>query len=395
MTFIAGAPASADVVIIGAGMIGAACAYELARAGAGVCVVERGAIASGTSGAGEGNILVSDKEPGPELDLALVSVRRWRELGDELDDDVELEAKGGVICAAHEPGLVALRELGAAQAAAGVDVRDVTGPALWELEPALSREQAGGAHYPQDLQVQPMRAVASLLRAARAHGARVVTGAEVRAIRRDATGAVGAVATAEGEIATRTALNAAGPWSAAVARLAGATLPVAPRRGVILVTEPLPPTVFHKVYAADYVGSVASDDTALQVSTVVEATRSGTILVGSSREHVGFEREIATNVLGVLARAAVAMFPVLSSVRAIRAYRGYRPFSPDHLPIVGPDPEVDGLWHACGHEGAGIGLAPATAQLVAAGLSGGEAPVDPGPFSPARFVRGVDPARVA
>jgi glycine/D-amino acid oxidase-like deaminating enzyme len=379
----------ADVVVVGAGMIGAACAYELAGAGLDVCVVERGAIASGTTGAGEGNILVSDKLPGPELDLALVSARRWRELGDELDDDFELEIKGGVVCAATEAGLGALRELAARQAAAGVEVTDVTGDRLWELEPALNRELRGGAHYPGDLQVQPMRAAAALLRGARRRGARVLTATEVRGVRRDASGAVAAVATADGEIATPALVNAAGAWSAHVAELAGSWLPIGPRRGVILVTEPLPPTVFHKVYAAEYVGDVGSSAAALQVSTVVEGTVSGTILIGASRELVGFEPQVASDVLRRLAGAAVAMFPTLASVRVMRAYRGYRPFSPDHLPVIGADPTVAGLWHACGHEGAGIGLAPATGQLVAAALTGAPAPVDAEPFAAGRFAEAV------
>jgi glycine/D-amino acid oxidase-like deaminating enzyme len=352
-------------------------------------VPNRGAIASGTTGAGEGNILVSDKLPGPELDLALVSARRWRELGDELDDDFELEIKGGVVCAATEAGLGALRELAARQAAAGVEVTDVTGDRLWELEPALNRELRGGAHYPGDLQVQPMRAAAALLRGARRRGARVLTATEVRGVRRDASGAVAAVATADGEIATPALVNAAGAWSAHVAELAGSWLPIGPRRGVILVTEPLPPTVFHKVYAAEYVGDVGSSAAALQVSTVVEGTVSGTILIGASRELVGFEPQVASDVLRRLAGAAVAMFPTLASVRVMRAYRGYRPFSPDHLPVIGADPTVAGLWHACGHEGAGIGLAPATGQLLAAALTGAPAPVDAEPFAAGRFAEAV------
>jgi glycine/D-amino acid oxidase-like deaminating enzyme len=158
---------------------------------------------------------------------------------------------------------------------------------------------------------------------------------------------------------------------------------------VILVTEPLPPTVFHKVYAAEYVSDVGSSAAALQVSTVVEGTVSGTVLIGASRELVGFEPQVASAVLRRLAAAAVAMFPALASVRVMRAYRGYRPFSPDHLPVIGPDPSVAGLWHACGHEGAGIGLAAATGQLVAAGLSGAPAPMDAAPFAAGRFAEAV------
>ena len=382
---VSAAPPSAEVVVVGAGIVGSACAYELAGVGLDVCVVERGAIACGTTGAGEGNLLVSDKLPGPELALAQVSAARWRELAGDLEDDFELQHKGGVVCAATEVGLAALRERGAGQAAAGVEVRDVDLAALAELEPYVSRDLAGGAHYPQDMQVQPMRATAALLRAARRRGTRVLTGAEVRGVRRDGAGAIVAVETTAGAIATRSVVNAAGAWSAGLAALAGSSLPIAPRRGVVLVTEPLPPTVRHKVYAAEYVGDVGSADAALQVSAVIEGTVSGTILIGASRELVGFERTLGGAVFRRLAAAAVELFPVLSGVQVMRAYRGFRPFSPDHLPVIGPDPVVGGLWHACGHEGAGIGLAPGTALLVAAGLAGSAAPMDPAAFAATRL----------
>ena len=370
---------SADVVVVGAGIVGAACAFELAGAGLDVCVVERAAIASGTTGAGEGNLLLSDKPPGPELALAQVSLARWRELAEELEDDFELERKGAVVCAATAPGLTALRELAVAQRGAGVQVRDLDLDGALQLEPSLSRDVAGAAHYPEDMQLQPMRAAAALLRGARGRGARVLTGCEVRGI------AGGAVETSQGKIAAGAVVNAAGAWGAKLAGLAGASLPIAPRRGVILVTEPLPPTVFHKVFAAEYVSDVGSADAALQVSAVVEGTPSGTVLIGASRERVGFDRDYPTDVMRRLAAAATALFPVLARVRVIRSYTGFRPFSPDHLPAVGADARVAGLWHACGHEGAGIGLAPGTARLLRALMTGTPPPLDPAPFDPARF----------
>jgi glycine/D-amino acid oxidase-like deaminating enzyme len=146
--------------------------------------------------------------------------------------------------------------------------------------------------------------------------------------------------------------------------------------------------VRHKVYAAEYVANVASSASDLQTSAVVEGTRAGTVLIGSSRERVGFDASFPLPVLSRIAAQAVALFPVLGGVHALRAYRGFRPYTPDHLPVIGADPRVPGLLHACGHEGAGVGLAPATAELVTAALTGSAPPVDPYPFRPSRF--GVD-----
>jgi D-hydroxyproline dehydrogenase subunit beta len=91
-------------------------------------------------------------------------------------------------------------------------------------------------------------------------------------------------------------------------------------------------------------------------------------------------------VLRRLAAGAVRLFPFLRDVRLLRTYGGFRPYCPDHLPVIGFDPRVEGVLHACGHEGAGIGLAPATGKLIAGLLTGGPLPVSPDPFSPGRFV---------
>jgi glycine/D-amino acid oxidase-like deaminating enzyme len=164
---------------------------------------------------------------------------------------------------------------------------------------------------------------------------------------------------------------------------------VLPRRGFILVTEPLPRVVRHKVYSADYVANVASEDAGLETSVVVEGTRAGTVLIGASRERVGFDRRISLTVLRLLAAQAVGLFPFLAEVNLLRSYVGFRPYCPDHLPVIGLDPRVPGLVHACGHEGAGIGLAAATGHLIAQTLTGSTPDLDLAPFRPDRFAREV------
>ena len=380
-----GAP---DVVVVGAGIIGAACAYYAARAGLRVQVLDRGPVAGGTSSAGEGNLLVSDKPPGPELTLMLHSLRLWHELAGELGPErIEFEPKGGLVVAESADGLAGLTALAGEHRDAGVTATAVAADELSGYEPELAPGLAGGMHYPEDLQVQPMLATANLLRAARAAGAVVRTGVAVTDIVRSGDGGrVAGVRTAEGEVPTAAVVNAAGTWGGDVAALAGVPLPIAPRRGFILVTQPLPPnTIRHKVYAAEYTANVASDEVGLESSAVIESTRSGTVLIGASRERVGFDRTVALPVLRRLAAQAVAMFPFLARVAAIRSYTGFRPYCPDHLPVIGADPRVPGLYHACGHEGAGIGLAPATGALVAAALTGTPPSVDPAPFRPERF----------
>jgi glycine/D-amino acid oxidase-like deaminating enzyme len=380
-------PRSADAVVIGAGMVGAATAAALAATGRRVVVVDRSGPLGGTTAAGEGNILVSDKLPGPELELALRSVALWREFaGLGRDGGFEFEAKGGVVAAQDGAQLAALLELAERQRAAGVEVTALDPGGLREAEPRIAPGLAGGAFYPQDSQVQPMKAVLAFLRRARRDGARVVSGASVLALERGPDGRAVALVTSRGRVAAPVVVNAAGPWSGEVAERLGTSVPVRPRRGRILVTEPLPPAVIrHKVYEADYVSAVESDSAALQCSAVVEGTASGTVLIGSSRDGAGFSTAPDPAALAEMARRAVGLFPFLAGVRAIRSYTGFRPASPDHLPVIGADAEVPGLFHASGHEGAGIGLAPATAELITALVAGTVPPVDPAPFAPARF----------
>ncbi|MWA14417.1 FAD-dependent oxidoreductase [Streptomyces sp. BA2] len=376
-----------DVVVVGAGMVGAACALYAARAGLSVVLVDRGPVAGGTTGSGEGNILVSDKEPGPELELALLSGRLWTELAAEpgVGESVEFEAKGGVVVASSDEGLAALGEFAAGQREAGVDARLVTADELYDLEPHLAPGTAGGVFYPQDAQVMPSLAAAQLVRMARSLGAELRTAASVTAVLRTAGGEVRGVRTDRGDIHAPYVVNAAGTWGGEIAALAGAALPVLPRRGFVLVTEPLPRRVRHKVYAADYVADVVSGSAALQTSPVVEGTAAGPILIGASRERVGFDRSFSLPVMRALAAGATRLFPFLADVRAMRAYVGFRPYMPDHLPAIGPDARVPGLVHACGHEGAGIGLAAGTGHLIAQLLSGAPPDLNLTPFLPDRF----------
>nr|WP_269475746.1 FAD-binding oxidoreductase [Streptomyces gossypiisoli] len=371
-----------DVVVVGAGMVGAACAFHAARAGLDVTLVDRGPVSGGTTGAGEGNVLVSDKEPGPELQLALLSARLWAEWAEEFGTAVEYEAKGGVVVASSPEGLTALERFATGQRAAGVEAVPVSEHQLRDLEPHLAPGLPGGMHYPQDAQVMPALAAAHLVRASRA---RLETGRMVTGVLRGPDGAVRGVRTDRGEIHAPAVVNAAGTWGGEVAALAGVHLPVLPRRGFVLVTEPLPRLVRHKVYAADYVADVASDSAALQTSPVVEGTAAGPVLIGASRERVGFDRSFSLPVVRALAAGAVRLFPFLGRVRAMRTYVGFRPYLPDHLPAIGPDPRLPGLLHACGHEGAGIGLATGTGHLIAQVLSGRAPDLDLAPFRPDRF----------
>jgi glycine/D-amino acid oxidase-like deaminating enzyme len=383
-------------VVLGAGIVGAACARELALAGCAVTVVDRGGPAAATTAHGEGNVLVSDKGPGPELELARLSRRLWPEVlaarparhggqapetGAETGaaEAAEWDPKGGIVVATTEDGARGLERFAASQREAGVRAEPLDAAALAEAEPHLTRDVTAAVAYPEDAQVQPAGAATVLLSDALRAGAELRTGCEVlSALTRG--GRITGVRTSLGAIEGEAFVDAAGPWAGELSARLGAPVAVRPRRGEVLVTAPMPPTVFHKVYDADYVGAVGSGAGDLQTSAVVESTRAGTILIGSSRRRVGFDDRLRPEVLSVVARKALRLFPGLSGVPVMRAYGGFRPYVDDHLPVIGADPRLPGLWHATGHEGAGIGLSVGTGRLLADLLLGRAPAMDPAPF---------------
>ncbi|GAB3892238.1 FAD-dependent oxidoreductase [Kibdelosporangium lantanae] len=360
------------VVVLGAGVVGAACARELTLAGFDVLVLDRARPAGGTTSHGEGNILVSDKEPGPELALAQLSAELWPTVA---APGMEYDPKGGIVVATTQAGATALTAFAAAQAAAGVRTQPLAADDLAAAEPALTREVTYAVHYPEDAQVQPAGAALALLNEALAGGARLrvdteVTGAVVRGGRITGVRVPGEV------IGADVVVNATGPWAGAVSAALGAPIAVRPRRGEILVTTPMPGVVRHKVYDADYVGAVGTDSGDLRTSAVVESTRGGTVLIGSSRRRVGFDDSIRPDVLGAIAAKALRLFPSLKDTVVMRAYGGFRPYVDDHLPVIGEDPRIANLWHATGHEGAGIGLSVGTAHLLRELLTGAPPSID-------------------
>jgi glycine/D-amino acid oxidase-like deaminating enzyme len=297
---------------------------------------------------------------------------------------IEFERKGGIVAALDAQQSQALDRFADAQRRAGVDAQPLSVDDALRLEPELSPAISSGVYYPEDAQVQPTIAVEAFLASARAAGTRVLVNTVVTGPLIDADGKLAGVVTSSGSLAADYVVVAAGPWAGEVAQVLGGTLSVGPRKGFLLVTSRMPRRIFHKVYDADYVGAVGSDNHDLQTSTVIESTASGTVLIGSSRQHVGFDSGLDVAALRKIAAKAVRLMPFLLETSVIRVYCGFRPFARDHVPVIGPDPGMPGLWYAAGHEGAGIGLAPATAEMLASLMLGETPAVAAAPFAPGR-----------
>ena len=341
--------ADADAIVVGAGICGAAAAHFLAARGRSVLVLDRAGIAEGTTGRGEGNVLVCDKPAGIERTLAVAARGLWRELGTRFPA-ARVTAKGALLLGA--PGDAHLGALDPA------------------LEPALA-PGVTGHHEPGDLQVDP----AGLTRALLA-GERVRSGIAVSRV------GDGVVLAETGERwHARDIVVATGPWSAALTGL-----PVAPRKGQLVALAAPPGLIRHKLIEAAYVVTAASPDPGRWIATVVEQTLNGDeVLVGSSRERVGFDVTVDPMVTRAMIERACRFVPGLAELPVTRAWCGFRPWLPDGLPAVGT--LGGGVWTSTGHEGSGVCLGPLTGLLLAQ-LICGEAPeYDPAPLDPRRFSR--------
>jgi len=377
-----------DVVVIGGGIVGAACAYYLCAAGLDVHLVERRFPASGTSRACDGLVLLWDKS-GAELELGQASATLWAKLAENLDLDFEYTRSGTILLAENEAGVVVAQERVAAMHAAGVRAEALDNRGLRQLEPSLAPDLAGGAFFPDDIQVDPRRATLAMLAAARRQGLTLHPHAEAVDIRRagGGDGPVSGVVTPLGEIATGTVVCATGAWTNQVARLVGIQTPIRPRQGHILVTARVPGLIHHPLLEGGYAATVQSASEGLEVAFVAEMTASGTLLLGSSRRFVGFDRSVSLPVVRALAARAGRFLPALVQrrVNVIRSYAGLRPWSPDHRPLIGPVEAVPGFYLAAGHEGAGIGLAPVTGRLITDWVTGSELPSFAAEVRPDRF----------
>ncbi len=384
-----------DVVVVGGGIIGAACAYYLSGAGASVRVLERRWVANGTSRACDGLILVSDKPSPAESILAQTSAHLWAELADTLDQDFEYVRSGAIVLAETAEELAEAGRKAARLQQSGIRAEVLHAAGLHALEPNLAPDLAGGIYYPDEAQVDARLATVALLQAARRQGAVLQEGVEVTGLRQAADGRVVAVTTQAGDVAGDVIVLAAGVWSEQIAATIGLALPVRPRKGHILVTGRVPGLIRHPLLEGSYSASVHTAAEETQVALVAEMTAGGTLLLGSSREFAGFDRSVSEAIIRAIAARAVRFLPALARTSVIRSYAGLRPWTPDHLPLIGPaglgpaGGPADlptGLFLATGHEGAGIGLAPVTGQIVADWIMSGQMPALAESVRPGRFL---------
>jgi sarcosine oxidase subunit beta len=257
-------------------------------------------------------------------------------------------------------------------------------------EPCLSQQVIAATFSSLDSQVNPYALTFAFLRAAKSSGAQILTGKAVKGIA-VVSGKTQGVFTENCRINTPVVVNAAGAMAAEVGRMVELEVPITPRRGQILVTAAVPPMLRHCLISAQYVAAKFKPELAATggMGFSLEQAESGNILIGSTREFVGFDHRTTFDGIRMIASRIASVIPALVQVPVIRTFGGLRPYTPDGLPILGKVAGLEGFIMAAGHEGDGIALSAITGELIADLIATGRAQFPLDPFRLERFQKGA------
>lgn len=344
-----------NVIVVGGGIIGAACASALAHKGVNVQLIDEGVPPGGASVRCDGGLLLMNKRA-EAMPYAIAALLEWERLGHTLGQ-VEY-VPNPLLMVATSATQQSLRMRAQAMAELGLDVEELDEAGCYAAEPGLAPGMSYGIRMPGNRAVQPMLATAALLRLARQRGATITDNVRVTS--------VGAhiVSTSDGRFEADEIVVAAGAWSGELLASAGFDLPVHPRRGHVLVLHrSAAETVAVGAMGSAYADVAHNANPELQIVPLVTKTESGTVLVGASRERVGFDTQLDGDIFRALCQGASSLFPGLQTSPVLRSWVGFRPWTPDGFPYVGR--LTEGLSVACGHEGEGITYAPLTGTTIA------------------------------
>jgi len=365
--------ATYDVVVVGAGIVGAACADELARRGLRVAVIDRDSVGSGATSAGMGHIVVmSDSEA--QFALTRYSQLLWRDLSPELPSEVEYQPCGTLWVAADEEEMAEVRRKDLYYRQRSVPVEVLDAATLARLEPNLRPGLAGALLVPEDAVLYPPCAARYLMELAKAKGAELHLGLSVSRIGQ------GRVLAGNREFSAGAIVNAGGAWASELMP----EIDLRKRKGHLLITDRYAGYVRHALVELGYLKSVQSL-TSDSVAFNVQPRITGQILIGSSRQYGAEATSVDSEILSRMLRRAQQYMPGLGELSAIRTWTGFRAATPDRVPYIGPWPEDKTIVLATGHEGLGITAALATGQLVADQLTGTKSRIPIEPYLPARI----------
>jgi glycine oxidase len=368
-----------DAVVIGAGVIGCAVAWRLGQAGMRVVVVERGRVGSEASHAAAGMLapLAEADREDEFFNLTAASLATYADFARELKAssgvDVEYRDEGTLCLALTENDEEELERRWQWLHEAGLNVRRLKAGSALKLEPLLNQTLRFALKFPGDHQVDNRRLMTALHGAARNAGIEFLTHTEARELLTENVAGrsrVSGVVTARGEIHARTVVIAAGSWSSLLRCDEAQRFEVEPARGQIAALEMPAPAARHVIYSR---------------RGYLVPRLGGYLIAGSTTERAGYDKRVTAGGMASVINNAIEIMPCVADQAVIETWAGLRPRAPDDLPILGPDPRVEGLIYATGHYRNGILLAPITARAIGELVVKGESSIDLAPFSVARF----------
>jgi glycine oxidase len=368
---------SADVVVIGGGVIGLTIARALALRGAGdVCLIERASLGREASFAAAG-MLAPQAEANAQDDFFKLACRSRdlygnfaASLREETGVDIELDTTGTLYLALTYEDLVEIEKRFEWQRAAGLPVEKLTPVQARELEPCLNESLVGALRFPLDMQVENRRLLSALTNSVAKLGVTIVTETSVESIKigRDR---VSGVQTSRGSIDCATVVVAAGTWTGFIQGLPRNTaLKIEPVRGQMICFDARPQVTRHVIYTP---------------RGYLVPRQDGRLLAGSTSERAGFAKQVTAAGISSILASAQEISPAISNLPIVDTWSGLRPRAPDNLPVLGPCDEIGGLFYATGHYRNGILLAPVTGELIAEAIVDGIFSPLLSPFSPGRF----------
>jgi len=377
--------AAYDAVIVGAGIVGAACADEFARRGMRVAVVDRD-VASGATTAAMGHIVVLDDSEA-QFALTRYSQQLWQRLRPELPEDVEYEQRGTIWVAADEEEMAEVQRKHSYYSGRGVPAAVLDAQELKRLEPNLRDSLLGGLLVAEDAVLDPPSAARFLMERAQQRGVQLRLGAPVAQIGQ------GSVRLSDGfEMSAKIIVNAAGAWASDLT----SGVEIRKRKGHLVITDQHPGFLRHQLVELGYLKSahsVASDSLAFSVAFNVQPRRTGQILIGSSRQFGAEHKEVDDNILTRMLQRAQEYMPGLGAMPAVRTWTGFRAATPDKLPLIGPWPGDESLFLATGHEGLGITTSLATARILVDQITGTQTEIPLEPYLPSRVEKSYGGSR--
>ena len=364
-----------DVLIVGAGIVGCACARECALAGLRVAIIEGGVLSAGASAAGMGHVVAMDDSPA-QLALTTYSRGLWNDESPELPASVEYQPRGTVWVAADDEEMSEVHTKQKTLAQAGVASEILDARELARQEPNLRKGLAGGLLVPGDGVLYPPAAAAYYLAEAQRLGAKLYTSR--------------AVSTSRFVVVLADGSRLGGEYIVLASGAACDLLPAMPvrkRKGHLVITDRYPAFVQHQLVELGYLKSahkVAADSVAFNI----QPRQTGQLLIGSSRQYGDEETQVDPTILKRMLDRATSYMPGLAGVSVLRVWTGFRAATADKLPLIGQAAELSknpSLWLAVGFEGLGITNAPGAARLLVDGLLGRESEIDAAPFLPQRL----------